>query len=108
MGGSQQITLAEYIDKILTTRQDLRLFLYNITSHIPELLNDIQLPSIAKGFSKKFVFMFFGCQDSVTQMHFDIDMSHVFHTVLYGRKTVTLFAYDQSACLLYTSPSPRD
>lgn len=99
MGGSQKITLAEYIDKILTTRQDLRLFLYNITSHIPELLNDIKLPSIAKGFSKKFVFMFFGCRDSVTQMHFDIDMSHVFHTALYGKKTVTLFAYDQSSKL---------
>ena len=28
-------------------------------------------------------------------MHFDIDMSHVFHTAMYGKKTVYLFPYEQ-------------
>jgi hypothetical protein len=40
--------------------------------------------------------MFFGCKDSVTQMHFDIDMSHVFHTSIFGKKTITLFPFEHS------------
>lgn len=96
MSGAKTMALADYIEQVLTTPQDLRMFLYNIKSHIPELLNDIHLPNLADGFSKQFIFMFFGCKDAITQMHFDIDMSHVFHTSLYGTKTVTLFPYDQS------------
>ena len=95
MNGVKQMRLSEYIDHILHSETDLRLFLYNITTHIPELLSDIVLPDIVDGFSKRFVFMFFGCKGSVTQMHFDIDMSHVFHTTLYGKKTVTLYPYQQ-------------
>ena len=96
MNGAKTMALADYIEQVLTTPQDLRMFLYNIKSHIPELLNDIRLPDLADGFSKQFVFMFFGCKQAITQMHFDIDMSHVFHTSLYGIKTVTLFPYHQS------------
>ena len=40
--------------------------------------------------------MFFGCKNSVTQMHFDIDMSHVFHTVIKGKRTIYLFPFEQS------------
>lgn len=96
MSGAKTMPLADYIEQVLTTPQDLRMFLYNIKSHIPELLNDIRLPDLANGFSKQFVFMFFGCKQAITQMHFDIDMSHVFHTSLHGIKTVTLFPYHQS------------
>jgi len=39
--------------------------------------------------------MFFGCKGSVTQLHFDIDMSHVLHTSILGKKTVYLFSYEQ-------------
>ena len=97
MSGAKTMALSEYVEQVLTTSQDLRMFLYNIKSHIPELLDDIALPDLADGFSNQFIFMFFGCKDSITQMHFDIDMSHVFHTSLYGKKTVTLFSYDQSS-----------
>ncbi len=95
MSRLKTIPLREYIDLVMTTSQDLRMFLYNIKSEIPELVDDIIFPSLVDGLSRNFIFMFFGCKGSVTQMHFDIDMSHVFHTVLYGKKTVYLFPYEQ-------------
>lgn len=95
MARLKTIPLKEYIDTIMTTSQDLRMFLYNIKSEIPELVEDITFPSLVNGLSRNFIFMFFGCKGSVTQMHFDIDMSHVFHTPLYGKKTVYLFPYEQ-------------
>ena len=89
------IPLSEYINTVMTTSQNLRMFLYNIKSEIPELVDDIIFPSLVDRLSRNFVFMFFGCKGSVTQMHFDIDMSHVLHTAVYGKKTVYLFPYEQ-------------
>lgn len=88
-------SLAEYINAVMTTSQDLRMFLYNIKSEIPELVDDIVFPNLVESLSRNFVFMFFGAKGSITQMHFDIDMSHVFHTVILGKKTVYLFPYEQ-------------
>ena len=96
MSKSKTIPLKEYIDLVMTTSQDLRMFLYNIKSEIPTLVDDIDFPTLINNVSKSFVFMFFGCKGSVTQMHFDIDMSHVFHTAIRGRKTVYLFPYEES------------
>jgi len=95
MSQARSISLKEFIDAIMTTSQDLRMFLYNIKSGIPELVNDVVFPDLVDGLSKQFIFMFFGCKGSVTQMHFDIDMSHVFHTAIFGRKTITLFPFEQ-------------
>lgn len=95
MSQSKFIPLRDFIDAVITTSQDLRMFLYNIKSKIPELVDDVVFPDLVDGLSKQFIFMFFGCKGSVTQMHFDIDMSHVFHTAIFGRKTITLFPYEQ-------------
>jgi len=95
MSKLKTISLKQYIDTIMTSSQNLRMFLYNIKSEIPELVDDITFPTLINGLSRNFVFMFFGCKGSVTQMHFDIDMSHVFHTAMYGKKTVYLFPYEQ-------------
>ncbi len=95
MSKLKTISLREYIDSIMTSSQNLRMFLYNIKSEIPELVDDINFPILVNGLSKNFVFMFFGCKGSVTQLHFDIDMSHVLHTSILGKKTVYLFPYDQ-------------
>ncbi len=99
MSGVKTLALSDYIDLITTTEQDLRMFLYNISFEIPELLEDIHFPEFVDGLSRNFVFMFFGCKGSVTQMHFDIDMSHVLHTTIHGSKTVYLFPYEQAANL---------
>jgi hypothetical protein len=37
--------------------------------------------------------MFFGGKGSVTFLHFDIDMAHIFHTHFNGRKHILLFDY---------------
>tara|TARA_R110002072_G_scaffold21902_5_gene77177 strand:+ start:8078 stop:8968 length:891 start_codon:yes stop_codon:yes gene_type:complete len=95
MSKTKVIPFREYINAVIAEEQDLRMFLYNIKSEIPELVDDIVFPSLLKGLSKNFVFMFFGSKGSVTQMHFDIDMSHVLHTAMYGKKTVYLFPYEQ-------------
>ena len=95
MSRLKTIPLKEYIDLVMTSSQDLRMFLYNIKTEIPELVDDIIYPTLVYGLSRNFVFMFFGCKGSVTQMHFDIDMSHVFHTAFYGKKTISLFHYEQ-------------
>ena len=86
MSKAKSIPLRVYIDQVMTTKQNLRMFLYNIKSEIPDIVDDIIFPTLVDGLSKNFVFMFFGCKGSVTQMHFDIDMSHVFHTALHGKK----------------------
>ena len=96
MSNAKVLSLKDYIDLVMTTSQDLRMFLYNIKREIPELAGDVHIPSIADGFSHNFIFMFFGCKGSVTQMHFDIDMAHVFHTAIHGKKTITLFPYEEA------------
>jgi len=101
MGKLKSVPLSEYVDIVISSSRNLRMFLYNIKSEIPELVDDIVFPDFVSGISKKFVFMFFGCKDSITQMHFDIDMSHVFHTTMHGKKTIYLFPYDQAKNLYH-------
>lgn len=95
MGSAGTMSFAEYLDRI-EKGENLRMFLYNIFSHAPELKKDISLPNFIKGLSKRFLFMFIGPRGAVTQIHFDIDMSHVFHTPIVGRKRFVLFAPEQS------------
>ncbi len=103
MSNARVLPLREYMDLVMTSSTNLRMFLYNLRREIPELIEDIVFPSVTSGLSKNFVFMFFGCNGAVTQMHFDIDMSHVFHTSIYGRKTITLFPHSE-ARNLYRHP----
>ena len=43
------------------------------------------------GFLDKYPNMFFGGKGSVTFLHYDIDLAHIFHTHFNGRKRVILF-----------------
>lgn len=92
----------EYLDLIEKEPTDLRLFLFPVFKHKPELLKDFGYPKIT-GRYLKIPFMFFGPASSITRMHQDIDMSNVFLTQFAGRKRVVLFAPDQSD-LLYRLP----
>ncbi len=92
----------EYLDLIEKEPTDLRLFLFPVFKHKPELLKDFGYPKIT-GRYLKIPFMFFGPKKSITRMHQDIDMSNVFLTQFAGRKRVVLFAPDQSE-LLYRLP----
>ena len=103
MSSMGKMSLSEYLERVLVDDADLRMFLYNMPSEIPALKADVLLPTIADGFSSRFMFMFFGCKGSVTPLHYDIDMSHVFHTAIHGTKRFTLFAPEDSK-RLYQHP----
>jgi ribosomal protein L16 Arg81 hydroxylase len=92
----------EYLNLIEREPTDLRLFLFPVFKHKPELLKDFGYPDIVKGYIK-IPFMFFGPAKSIVRMHQDIDMSNVFLTQFHGRKRVYLFSPDQSD-LLYRLP----
>lgn len=92
----------EYLHLIEKEPTDLRLFLFPVFKHKPELLKDFGYPNIT-GRYLKIPFMFFGPKGSITRMHQDIDMSNVFLTQFAGRKRVVLFAPSQSE-LLYRLP----
>ena len=103
MSSLRKIPFGEYLQLMLTSALDLRLFAFNIFWQAPELKQDLLWPEITTGFSKKFVFMFFGCKGAVTPVHYDPDLPHLLHTVLYGKKRVVLFA-NQESKNLYKHP----
>ena len=101
MKSTREIPFSEYIESLLEKNIDMRIFLYNIIKEIPELKEDVRLPSIIEKMDNRFLFLFFGCKGSVTPIHFDIDMAHVMHTNFYGRKRWVLFAPSESRNLYH-------
>ncbi|MBL7791168.1 MAG: cupin-like domain-containing protein [Saprospiraceae bacterium] len=97
------LPLKEYLEILESGPTDLRMFLFNIFKHAPELCNDFSIPTITDGFIRDFPFMFFGGQGSKVALHYDIDLSHVFLNQFHGRKRVVLFSPDQSR-YLYQHP----
>ena len=97
-------TFGEYIDMIQEGPAGWRIFLFNIFSHAPQLIEDFTWPeNLMKGFVKKYPMLFTGGQTSITHMHFDIDLSHILHTQFAGRKRVLLFDHDEQH-KLYRKP----
>ncbi len=87
-----EMKFADYIDLIKTQPTELRIFFFNIFKQAPQLLNDIMLPKdLMGGFLESMPAMFFGGSNSVTFLHYDIDLPHIFHTHFGGRKQVILF-----------------
>lgn len=89
-----QMKFGDYIDLIQREPTDLRIFLFDPIKYAPKLLEDYISPKeLMGGFLDKYPNMFFGGKGSVTFLHFDIDMAHIFHTHFNGRKHVLLFDY---------------
>src|ERR1700761_530937 len=87
-----QMAFDDYIDLIMSQPTELRIFFFNIFKQAPQLLNDIVLPKdLMGGFLESMPAMFFGGSNSVTFLHYDIDLPHIFHTHFGGRKHVILF-----------------
>jgi hypothetical protein len=81
-----------YIDLIKSQPTELRIFFFNIFKQAPQLLDDIVFPKdLMGGFIESMPSMFFGGSNSVTFLHYDIDLPHIFHTHFGGRKHVILF-----------------
>ncbi|GAB0154785.1 hypothetical protein CHRYSEOSP005_00450 [Chryseobacterium sp. Alg-005] len=89
-----KMKFGDYIDLIEREPTDLRIFLFDPIKYAPKLLEDYISPKeLMGGFLDKYPNMFFGGKGSVTFLHFDIDMAHIFHTHFNGRKHVLLFDY---------------
>jgi len=96
MVADKTMSFREFLTEMEKGPTDLRMFLFNIFRHAPELCHDFSTHTIMEGFIKQFPFMFFGGQGSNVALHYDIDMSHVFLNQIYGRKRVVLFSQEQS------------
>jgi hypothetical protein len=87
-----EMKFGDYIDLIRNTPTDLRIFLFDPIKHAPDLLADYRAPKdLMGGFLDSYPNMFFGGKGSVTFLHYDIDLAHIFHTHFNGRKHVILF-----------------
>lgn len=97
-------TFSEYIDMISSGPAAWRIFLFNIFNHAPQLTKDFTWPDhLMKGFIKRVPMLFVGGQGSITHLHFDIDLSHIFHTQFIGKKRVLLFPNEEQH-KLYRKP----
>jgi len=87
-----EMKFADYIDLIQKQPTDLRIFLFDPIKYAPQLLEDYRSPTdLMGGFLDKYPNMFFGGAGSITFLHYDIDLAHIFHTHFNGRKHVILF-----------------
>jgi hypothetical protein len=87
-----EMKFGDYIDLIQKGPTDLRIFLFDPIKFAPKLLDDYRSPTnLMGGFLDKYPNMFFGGAGSVTFLHYDIDLAHIFHTHFNGRKRVILF-----------------
>ncbi|RZK49971.1 MAG: cupin-like domain-containing protein [Pedobacter sp.] len=93
----------DYLDLIKREPTELRIFLFNLFKKIPSLVNDIRIPkNLMGGIMEGMPTMFFGGQNSVTFLHYDIDLPNLLHTHFGGRKHIILFDYkwkDRLYCL---------
>ena len=103
MSADGQMPFGEFLNTIEQGPTDLRLFLFNIFDHAPELRAGYRIPDIMDGFSRRFAFMFWGAASSEVTMHYDIDHSNVFLTQFHGSKHVVLFPPEQSR-YIYQQP----
>jgi Cupin-like domain len=94
----------DYIDMVRKGPAEWRIFLFNIFDHAPQITKDFVWPEhLAKGFVKRYPMLFVGGKGSITHMHFDIDLSHIFHTQFAGKKRVLLFPFEEQY-KLYRKP----
>lgn len=103
MTPKRKMKFGDYLTIIENEPTELRMFLYNIFDHAPELIKDFSMPDITSGWNKRYYFMFFGGQGSSVNLHYDIDCSHVFLSQFQTRKKVYLFPPDQGK-FLYHEP----
>lgn len=103
-GGDGTMRFGAYLDLICAGPSEWRIFLFNLFKHAPVLRQDFSFPEhLMKGFLRAFPMLFVGGAGSVAHMHYDIDLSHIFHTQFAGRKRVLLLEQNQGP-LIYRMP----
>lgn len=103
-GSDGTMRFGEYLDLIRQGPVELRIFLFNVFRHAPGIVEDFTFPEhLMKRFLKKYPMLFVGGEGSIAHMHYDLDVSHIFHTQFIGRKRVLLLDNNQSP-LIYKMP----
>jgi cupin-like protein len=109
---ASEMKFGDYIDLIQREPTDLRIFFFDPIKRAPKLLEDYRSPTdLMGGFLDKYPAMFFGGAGSVTFLHYDIDLAHIFHTHFNGRKHVILFDYkwrERLYCLPFATYALED
>ncbi|PZF71946.1 cupin-like domain-containing protein [Taibaiella soli] len=104
-GNDGVMKFGDYLDLIRKGPVELRIFLFNVFKYAPEIIKDVIFPEqLTKSFLKKYPMLFVGGAGSIAHMHYDIDLSHIFHTQFIGRKRVLLLHNNQSK-FIYKMPS---
>ncbi|MCB0663588.1 MAG: cupin-like domain-containing protein [Saprospiraceae bacterium] len=101
MTPDMRIPFREFLESIEAGPSDLRMFLFNIINHAPELREDYKFVDIMDGVYKEFPFMFFGGEGSKVALHYDIDLAHIFLSQFVGRKRIVLFPPEMSRRLYH-------
>ena len=97
-----KMKFGDYIDLIQREPTDLRIFLFDPIKYAPKLLEDYIAPKeLMGGFLDKYPNMFFGGKGSVTFLHFDIDMAHIFHTHFNGSIFFFLITNGEKGCIRF-------
>ena len=96
MAAQEKMRFADYLNLMQQGPTLKRMFLFNIFDHMPKLYHDFNFPDLATSFLKKYPFMFFGGETAYVDIHYDLDLSHVFLTQFQGTKKVYLFAPEYS------------
>ena len=100
----EYMKFGDYIDMIRNGPAAWRIFLFNLFERAPDIIRDFSWPEkYIRGFVKKFPMLFTGGQGSVTHLHFDMDLSHIFHSQFMGRKRILLFPHEEQY-KLYRKP----
>ncbi len=94
-----EMKLGEYIALLKRAPTKYRIFLWNIFKEVPALQNDFDYPDFGLKIKKKLPMLFFGGEDSYTFMHYDIDLSNIFHFHFEGKKECILFSPSQTKYL---------
>lgn len=85
-----KMRFGDYLDLIAREPSQLRIFLFTILDHMPDVKNDYTNPPFCDWFIDKLPMLFFGGGGSSVFMHYDIDAPSIFHTHFVGQKRVTL------------------
>lgn len=98
-----KMKMGDYIDLLHQGPTELRIFLFNILKHIPQMKDDYCYPDLGLNLFKSLPMIFFGGEGSNVFMHYDIDLANILHFHFAGKKKC-LIAHPSMRKYMYLVP----
>ena len=95
-----KMKMSEYVDLLQSEPTDLRIFLYNLMSQVPQLQQDYKMPDLGLNLFKSMPMLFFGGEGSNVFMHYDIDLANILHFHFAGKKRCIIVPPEDSKYML--------